>query len=198
MGGEASGKNVSGHLESEWIREAQKGDRAAYDHLVEKYRKQVYRWAYHLVRAHDLADEVTQDVFVRTYQALDRIDPNRPLGAWLCRSTTNIALNLLRKNQFRTRWVEANRPDTPAPDKSAAQPDAAYRSQRFLDRIQRAIDGLSPMYRAVILLRVKEEMSYEEIAEALGVSIGTVMSRLARARQKLRNLLGDIMDELRD
>jgi RNA polymerase sigma-70 factor (ECF subfamily) len=198
MGGVGPGRDVSGHPESEWIREAQKGDRAAYDRLVQKYRKQVYRWAYHLVRTHDLADEVTQDVFVRTYQALERLDPDRPLGAWLCRSTTNIALNLLRKHQFRTRWVEENRPETPSTDKPASQPDAAYRSQRLVSRIQRAIDSLPPMYRAVILLRIKEEMSYEEIAEALGVSIGTVMSRLARARQKLRNILGDIMDELRE
>lgn len=181
--------------EPDLIRAAQQGDRSAYDSLVERYQKQVYRWAFHFVRTHDLADEVAQEVFVRTFEALARLDPERALGAWLCRSTTNVALNMLRKKQFRARWVEENRARMQDAEDSVAQPDAELRSRRVIGRIGRAIDALSPTYRAVMLLRVKESMTYGEIAEALEISIGTVMSRLARARKRLRADLRDVMDD---
>lgn len=182
--------------EPELIRAAQQGDRSAYDALVKLYQKQVYRWAFHFVRTHDLADEVAQEVFVRTFEALARLDPDRALGAWLCRSTTNVALNTLRKKQFRAKWVEENRAQIQDAEDSVVQPDAELKSQRVIARIGRAIDDLSPTYRAVMLLRVKESMSYGEIAEALDISIGTVMSRLARARQRLRADLRDVLDDL--
>jgi RNA polymerase sigma-70 factor (ECF subfamily) len=183
--------------EPDCIRAAKNGDRGAYDKLVRKYQKQVYRWAYQLVRAHDLADEVSQEVFVRTYGALDRIDPDRPLGAWLCRSTTNIAFNILRKHQFRTRWAEENRAGAMEIEQPPPQPDAEFHSRRIAERVQKAVDALPPAFRAVILLRVKEEMTYEEIADALGISLGTVMSRLARARRKLRMGLADLLKEFK-
>jgi len=183
--------------ESEQIRAAQNGDRAAYDLLVRRYQKQVYRWAFHVVRTHDLADEVSQEVFVRTFQALPRIDPDRPLGAWLCRSTVNLALNLLRKQQFRAKWAEDNRPDPTDFERKAAEPDAAFRRHRVLGRLEAAIDDLPALYRTVLLLRLKDGMTYEEIAAALGISMGTVMSRLARARRRLRASLGDLIEDLR-
>jgi RNA polymerase sigma-70 factor (ECF subfamily) len=184
--------------EGELIRKAQAGDRSAYDQLVRRYQRQVYRWAYHVVRAHDLADEVTQDVFVRTYKAIERIDPERPFGAWLCRSAINIALNLLRKQQFRTQWAQDNRTEPTDFEKEAAQPDASLRRQRVLKKLEHAIDRLDPIYRTIILLRANEEMSYEEIAQALGISMGTVMSRLSRARQRLKAALGETIDDLRE
>ena len=184
--------------EPEIIRLAQSGDRRAYDILVRLYQKQVYRWAFHVVRTHDLADEVTQDVFVKTYQALDRVDPDRPLGAWLCRSTINAALNIIRKQQFRTQWAQENRPDPTDYEREAGQPDAGFRRRRVLERLEKAIDDLPPIYRTIILLRLKDDLSYDQISKVLGVSMGTVMSRLARARQRLRVALGDMIDDLRE
>ncbi len=184
--------------EGELIRKAQAGDRSAYDQLVRRYQRQVYRWAYHVVRAHDLADEVTQDVFVRTYKAIDRIDPLRPFGAWLCRSAINISLNLLRKQQFRTQWAQDHHTEPTDFEKESAQPDASLRRKRVLRKLEKAIDQLDPIYRTIILLRAKEDMSYEQIAQTLGVSIGTVMSRLSRARQRLRDALGETIDDLRE
>lgn len=180
------------------IRLAQNGDRRAYDFLVRAYQKQVYRWAFHVVRTHDLADEVTQDVFVRTFQALDRVDPDRPFGAWLCRSTVNVALNIVRKQQFRARWAEENRPDPSDYEREASQPDAGFRRRRVIERLERAIDELPPIYRTIILLRLKNDMSYDEISRVLGLSMGTVMSRLARARQRLKESLGDLLEDLRE
>ena len=184
--------------EGELIRKAQAGDRSAYDQLVRRYQRQVYRWAYHVVRAHDLADEVTQDVFVRTYKAIDRIDPLRPFGAWLCRSAINISLNLLRKQQFRTQWAQEHHTEPTDFEKESAQPDANLRRRRVLKKLEQAIDQLDPIYRTIILLRAKEEMSYEQISQALGISMGTVMSRLARARQRLKEALGETIEDLRE
>jgi RNA polymerase sigma-70 factor (ECF subfamily) len=184
--------------EPELIRLAQKGDRRAYDQLVRIYQRQVYRWAFHVVRTHDLADEVAQDVFVRTYQAIDRVNPDRPFGAWLCRSTVNVALNIVRKQQFRTQWAQENRPDPSDFERESAQPDAGFRRKRVLQRLEAAINDLPPLYRTIMLLRIRDEMSYDEISKALGVSMGTVMSRIARARHRLREALGDLMDDLRE
>lgn len=184
--------------ESELIRLAQKGDRRAYDGLVRIYQKQVYRWAFHVVRTHDLADEVTQDVFVRTYQAIDRIDPDRPFGAWLCRSAVNIALNAVRKQQFRTQWAQDHRPEPTDYERESSQPDAGFRRRRVLERLEAAIDELPVIYRTIILLRLRNDMSYEEISQVLGISMGTVMSRLARARQRLKESLGNMIDDLRE
>lgn len=184
--------------EPDIIRRAQGGDRRAYDLIVRRYQRQVYRWAFHVVRTHDLADEVTQDVFVRTFQALERVDPDRPIGAWLCRSAINIALNVVRKQQFRTQWAQDNRPEPTDYEKESAQPDAGFRRRRVIQRLERAIDQLPPIYRTIILLRLKEDMSYDQISKALGLSMGTVMSRLARARQRLRESLGDLLEDLRE
>lgn len=194
----ADGKDYGNLAEPELIRLAQSGDRLAYDQLVKIYQRQVYRWAFHVVRTHDLADEVAQDTFVRTYQALDRIDPDRPLGAWLCRSAINVALNAMRKQQFRTNWAQENRLEPTDFEKDSGQPDAGFRRRRVLQRLETEIDALPPMYRTIILLRLRDDMSYDQISKALGVSIGTVMSRLARARKRLKESLGDLIDDLRE
>jgi RNA polymerase sigma-70 factor (ECF subfamily) len=181
--------------ESDLIRAAQVGDRLAYDELVRRHQRSVYHWAYNVVRSHDAADEVAQEVFVRTYMALDRIDPERPLGSWLCRTTVNVALNTVRKQRFRTQWAEENKPDPASLESPGDQPDAACRRHELIRRLERGINGLPPLYRTVLLLRARDQMTYEEIARTLDVSVGTVMSRLARARKRLRNELGDILSD---
>jgi len=190
------GREVREHSEPELIRAAQSGDRGAYGELVRRYQQQVYRWAYQIVRSHDIADDVAQDVFLRTYQAIDRLDPERPLGAWLCRSTINRALNITRKSQYRARRVEEERPGVASSQPPANRPDELLHQREVLARVEQAIRELPAFYRAVLILRVNEQMSYEEIADTLGVSMGTVMSRLARARKRLRKVVGDFLDDL--
>ena len=193
---ERSKKEVTEYSEPELIRAAQQGSHDAYDRLVRNFQKQVYRWAYHLVRSHDLADEVAQEVFVRTYHALARIDPDRPLGAWLSRTTTNLALNLLRRIQYQTRRLEESRSSGNPSQISQNDPDEVLHNREILARVEKALATLPPHYRVTLILRVKEQMSYSEIAESLNISIGTVMSRLARARHRLRSILGDVLDDL--
>jgi RNA polymerase sigma-70 factor (ECF subfamily) len=181
--------------ESDLIRAAQAGDSLAYDELVRRHQRSVYRWAYNVVRSHDAADEVAQEVFVRTYLALDRIDPERPLGSWLCRTAVNVALNTVRKQRFRTQWAEDNKPDAASLESSENQPDTVFRRHELIRRLEKGINGLPPLYRTVLLLRARDQMTYEEIAQALNVSVGTVMSRLARARKRLRSELGEFLGD---
>lgn len=185
-----------GKDESDLIRAAQTGDRLAYDELVRRHQRSVYRWAYKVVRSHDLADEVAQEVFVRTYMALERIDPERPLGSWLCKTTVNVALNIVRKQRFRAQWTEDGRSEVS--ELQAPGPDIEFQHRRMIARVEHVIDALPPIYRTILLLRTTENMSYEEIAEALGISMGTVMSRLARARKKLRKELGPLLEDMHE
>lgn len=182
--------------ESELIRQAQSGDRLAYDQLVRRHQRTVYRWAYNVVRSHDVADEVAQEVFVRTYLALERIDPERPLGSWLCKTTVNVALNMLRKQRFREQWAQDNAPEPREMSSRVEQPDAGLRRHRVIARLQRAISELPAVYRTALLLRTRDNLSYGQIAEVMGVSLGTVMSRLNRARKKLRDSMGELLDDL--
>ncbi len=182
--------------ESDLIRQAQAGDRFAYDQLVRRHQRTVYRWAFNVVRNHDVADEVAQEVFVRTYLALERIDPERPLGSWLCKTTVNVALNLLRKQRFREQWAQENRTESEELASNADEPDAKLRRHRVIARLEQSISKLPPVYRTALLLRTRDHLSYGEIAEAMGVSLGTVMSRLNRARKRLRTMMGDLLDDL--
>ena len=185
-----------GKDDSDLIRAAQTGDRFAYDELVRRYQRSVYRWAYNVVRSHDSADEVAQDVFVRTYMALERIDPEQPFGAWLCKIAVNVSLNMVRKQHVRMQWMEENRSDGAGSNPNAAGPDTKFQHRRLIARVEHGIGSLPPIYRTILLLRAQENMSYEQIAETLGVSMGTVMSRLARARRKLRKKLGALLEDL--
>lgn len=189
-------ESVTGKTESELIRLAQQGDRFAYDELVRRHQRNVYRWAYNIVRHHDTADDVAQEVFVRTFLALERIDPERPLGSWLCKTAVNIALNVLRKQRFRAQWAEEQKPGLAEERAAGNEPDALLRRRRVIQKLEAAIDELPPIYRTALLLRTRDHMSYEQIADALGVSMGTVMSRLARARQRLRIMMGTTLDDL--
>jgi RNA polymerase sigma-70 factor (ECF subfamily) len=161
---------------------ARQGDLTAFEEVVRRYQRRVYGVALRIVRAHDLADDVAQEAFVRAWRSLDRFDLDRPFGPWVCRIAANLAVNHVRSPRAREEGLGEGNAETPAagPDPLGTVLDAE--AKRVLDE---AVAGLSPEQRAVFVLRTVEEMSYQEIAEALGISPGTVMSRLFRARERL-------------
>jgi RNA polymerase sigma-70 factor (ECF subfamily) len=153
---------------------------------VRRYQRRVYATALRIVRRHELADEVVQEAFLRAFESLARFDLARPFGPWICRIAANLAINHVRSPAAR----EQPLPD-PAPEPPSSAPGPL---DRLLDAEARAVlrDALSDLpaeQRAVFALRVFEELSYREIADALGIQMGTVMSRLARARERLRDVL---------
>ena len=171
------------------VSRAQRGDQAAFGEIVHRYQRGVYRVAYGLTRNASDADDLAQETFLRAYQAIARFRVGEPLYPWLTRIAINLAYSLFRRRR--------RRPETPleplleAGRQWAAGDDPSERvaqneRQRHLGA---AFSELSPEHQAVLVLRVVEELSYEDMAGALGVPTGTVMSRLSRARVELKSRL---------
>jgi RNA polymerase sigma-70 factor (ECF subfamily) len=165
---------------------ARQGDVAAFEEVVRRYQRRVYGVALRIVRAHDLADDVAQEAFVRAWRSLDRFDLARPFGPWVCRIAANLAVNHVRSPRAREEGLPEGHAETPSADPGPLGAILDAEARRVLDD---AVAGLGPEQRAVFVLRAVEEMSYQEIAEALGISQGTVMSRLFRARERLARAL---------
>jgi RNA polymerase sigma-70 factor, ECF subfamily len=172
--------------EADLLAKARGGNLFAFEEVVKRHQRRVYATALRIVRRHELADEVAQEAFLRAWQTLARFDLERPFGPWICRIAANLAISHVRSPAAR----EQPLPET-APERAAGGPgpldgvlDAEARS--VLDR---ALEGLPAEQRAVFVLRVFEDLSYREIAETLDIHMGTVMSRLARARERLREAL---------
>lgn len=153
---------------------------------MRRHQERVYAVARRIVRRHDVADDVAQEAFVRAYRSLDRFDLARPFGPWVTRIAANLAVNYVRSPRAR---------EQPLPeDFTLASGKDGTPLQALLDgeaheRIGTALAALNKEQRAVLVLRVFEDLSYQEIAEALGIAIGTVMSRLSRGRERLREAL---------
>ncbi len=171
------------------VRAAQGGDQAAFTEIVRHFQRPVYRVAYALTRNASDADDLAQETFVRAYQAIGRFRAGEPLYPWLSRITVNLAYSLFRRRKRRPETsieplVESGR-------QWAADDDPAERAAESEqhERLAGAFAELSHEHQAVLTLRVVEDLSYDDIAQALGVPAGTVMSRLSRARAELRTRL---------
>ena len=162
---------------------AQGGNLFAFEEIVKRYQRRVYGTALRIVRRHDVADDVAQEAFLRAHQSLLRFDRERPFGPWICRIAANLAVNHVRSPEAREEPLPERLGEAPA---AGDGPLGGVLDREGREVLDRAMDALSPEQRAVFTLRVFEEMSYQEIAEALAISAGTVMSRLSRARERLR------------
>lgn len=172
------------------------GDRDRFELLVERYQKRLVNYLYRMVRNLDEAHDLTQEVFIRVYQALDRYDSQYRFSTWLFRVAQNAAIDVIRKRRIRLVPL-SRRPDegsaaTVELDLPDDQPSALETLEgRELDAaIRTAIDGLPWEYRELILLRHYGELAYEEIAEVKAMPLGTVKNKLFRARQMLKQRIG--------
>ena len=172
--------------DGELIRRAREGDDTAFEAFVDRYKNPLVNYLTHLTRSRDRAEEFAQDAFVRFYRNLSKCRDEERLGPYLFRIASNIAISQVRREQ---RWqqllpfVTAFQQRTPPP---ADAPLLADETQR---RVAAALAALPVTYRAPLVLYEIEEWSYEEIASALGCRIGTVKSRIFRARGLMRRQL---------
>ena len=171
-------------VDAELVTKARGGN--AFEEIVRRHQRRVYAVAMRVVRRHDVADDVTQEAFIRAYQALDRFDTGRPFGPWICRIAANLAVNHVLSPRAR----EDELPEDLHEEASGQAPLDGLLEREAKEVLDQAMGHLPAEQRAVFVLRTAEELSYKEIAEALDISIGTVMSRLSRAREKLRVTLG--------
>ncbi|MFI4946924.1 MAG: RNA polymerase sigma factor [Burkholderiales bacterium] len=173
---------VMGPEESFLIARARRGDPSAFEEIVRLYQRRVYGVALRIVRAHDVADDVAQEAFLRAWRSLDRFDLDRPFGPWVCRIAANLAVNYVRSPRAREEGLPEGHAEAKA---KAPGPLGALLDGEATRVLDAALAELPSEQRTVLVMRAVEEMSYAEIAEALGISPGTVMSRLYRAREKL-------------
>jgi RNA polymerase sigma-70 factor (ECF subfamily) len=174
-------------LDAEIVKLVLDGEIEAFDELVRRTRRHAYRLARRITRNHEDADDAVQESYVKAYRALSRFDSGRAFEPWFLTIVGRTALSHLRQAARRA----AVPLDDPADVDGAtladriADPSHDPESlQRMLDA-ERAFERLSEEHRAILALRVDGDLPYAEIAEALDVPIGTVMSRLARAREAL-------------
>ena len=181
---------------------AQKGDKAAFRFLVERHQRRAFAIAMGLVRDENDARELVQEAFLRVYRGLGAFQGGSSFFTWLYRIVTNLAIDLMRKPGRKDAELQDNQsnpeeePEFPLVSRiDGADPLDVMRRQEIAGRIQEALDALPPYHRGVILMREVEGLSYEEMAQAMGVSKGTIMSRLFHARQKLQRALADCYAE---
>jgi RNA polymerase sigma-70 factor (ECF subfamily) len=180
--------------DQELIARCQRGDLSAYEPLVNKYRERIYAQAYNLTRNPDDATDLCQETFVRAWKSLKNFRGQSSFYTWLYRITTNLGIDLIRskaKNPTTEFDDSIEKEETTENQPFAHQqlPSDDVLRKELGQTIDAAIAKLSAEHRTVIVLREFEGLDYKEIAQAVGCSIGTVMSRLHYARANLQKTL---------
>lgn len=175
--------------DAELIREAQANDHSAFETLVRRYAERAFRAAYRVLRDQQAAEEVLQEALIKAYRALPRFEARSSFYTWLYRITVNLALDRRRrgKREPTLEWDDAiaHHVDPRAQVAVAHDPEIDLRRQEVRALVAEGIQTLPDAQREVLLLREVDGLSYEEIAESMGISKGTVMSRLHYARKKM-------------
>lgn len=172
--------------EPELLERAVNGDRDAFGEIVRKYEKRVFRVARRMCRCDDDAWDITQEAFMKAMKAMHSFNTEYRFFTWMYRIVTNTAINHSRAGG-RRREVEFD--EGYGAGGLTATPDSAIQEMEkdlLVIAVQKAVEKLSPALRSVFVLRVDQELSYEEIAETLDIAVGTVMSRLNRARSAVK------------
>ena len=190
--------------ELDLVRRCQAGDTEAFDELVARYRTRVFGMIYNMVHSEQDAWDLAQDSFLKAWKSIKRFRGRSSFYTWIYRIVMNVTIDWLRKKQIKgvgTEFDDAIQlrqvdPASKTVPKTEALPYETMERDEIRVRIDKAIAQLSSEQRAVILMKEIEDMQYHEIAEALGCSIGTVMSRLFYARKKLQTLLRDVYENI--
>jgi RNA polymerase sigma-70 factor, ECF subfamily len=173
------------------IKKNTNGYPTAFEDIVLAYQDKIYNLCrYMLGNAHD-AEDAAQDAFLKAYQALPKFRPEASLYTWLYRIATNTCIDYKRKPVFESLFGTSEEGERLVHDRAsdAPSPEKLYQSKQIDQALQEGIGKLSPKLRAIIILKEIEELSYEEIADTLEISVGTVKSRIARAREELQKTM---------
>jgi len=183
--------------EIELVKGLKSGEREAFEMLAKAYEKKIFATAMRFTKNTEDAADITQDVFLRIYRYINMFKGQSSLATWIYRITVNLCTDTQKKDNVRRNMetesavsddgelIELQIADT------AKNPDEEYESKENIQIVREAINELSDEHKSIIILRDIEGLTYEEICEILNVSLGTVKSRISRARERLKNILVD-------
>ena len=187
---------MAGASDRELLERAKSGDAEAFGLLVRRHQKRIFRLAAHLTRSSAEAEDVTQETFVRAYQAVDRFDGRSEPFTWLYRIAVNLSLNHIRARKTRQ---PTSIDDDPRIEALLAEtrpslgrdPARTTDEKRIAEALLEGIDGLSETLRTTLLVVCLDGLSHEEASQALGAPEGTIAWRVHEARRKLRAFLAE-------
>jgi RNA polymerase sigma-70 factor, ECF subfamily len=180
---------------------ARKGSEKAYRELLDRYQRPVFSLVYRMVRDRERAEDLAQETFIKVFNHIDRYDSKYKFSSWIFKIASNLAIDALRRKDLDTVSLDGSRNATTEDEVSAStiavesrdeNPEEALLSKELGGQIEEAIGELRAEYRTAILLRHVEGRPYEEIAEIMGVPLGTVKTYIHRARQALRESLAHL------
>lgn len=195
--------DLSTATDQEVVQRAREGVEAAYRELIRRYQRPVFSLIYRMVRDRELAEDLAQETFVKVLNAIDRYRPEFKFSSWVFKIANNSAIDHLRKKELDTLSLEGG-PDATTPDRleatalqigdSGESPLEELEARELGSAIETAIGKLRPEYKTCIILRHVEGRPYDEIAEILGLPLGTVKTYIHRARAELRELLDPLRE----
>lgn len=183
------------------IRRCKRGEEAAFQEILERYRTPIYNLCWRMTRNDEDALDLGQEVFIKVFRLLDRFDEQYAFHSWLFRIATNHCIDHLRRQ--RLRFLSLERDGGSADEEAALQvagdeplPDVVLARRQAIEKLEEVIAELPPHYRVITLLRHDQQLSYEEIAESLQLPLGTVKARIHRARNLIQQLLASRQYEI--
>ncbi len=183
------------------VARAAAGSERAYRELLERYQRPVFSLVYRMVRDREQAEDLAQETFVKVFNHLQRYDPKYKFSSWIFKIASNLTIDTLRRKELVTVSLQGSRHATTADEEEAtritvesrdANPEEHLEAKELGEEIEQAIGTLRAEYRTAILLRHVEGRPYEEIAEIMGVPLGTVKTYIHRARGELRESLAHL------
>ena len=183
--------------ENDLIKKCKSGDRAAFSELVEKYQSKIINMAYGMLSDKEDAYDAAQEVFIKVYRSLEAFEGKSSFSTWIYRITVNVCNDMLRKRQRKIPAIsifsssdDEDERDTQIKD-DAPTPQETVETTEMQEEVRKAIASLSDEYRTVITLFDIEGLSYDEISSIIKCPVGTVKSRLSRARAALKKNLSE-------
>ena len=180
---------------------AASGSEKAYRELLDRYQRPVFSLIYRMVRDREQAEDLAQETFVKVFNHIDSFNPKYKFSSWIFKIASNLTIDAIRKKDLETVSLDGSR-NASTPDEIDAtritvesrdeNPEEFLEAKELGQEIERAIGELRPEYRTAILLRHVEGRPYEEIAEIMGVPLGTVKTYIHRARGELRETLAHL------
>jgi RNA polymerase sigma-70 factor (ECF subfamily) len=177
------------------------GERFAFQELVNRYQERLLNFIYRTIGDRDRGEDLVQETFVRVYRHLHRFDPTKKFSTWIYTIASNLAKNELRNRSrnplvlfqaIKKNWDADHRPLQW--EDNSYSPDDLFRKRHLREKVERAVSELPEHHKVVFVLREMEGKTYEEISDITGVTLGTVKSRLNRARNKFAQIIAPMLE----